>query len=415
MPAQMLYARRQRLVFVLTWLSYAAFYLTRKNFSVVKARLHDTVGISIDALAATDTAYLAAYALGQFVQGPLSDRFGPRRMLAFSMLGSAWCSALLGFSHVAYAFVGLFCLNGFFQAAGWSNGVKAIAAWFAPATRGKVMGAWATNYQVGGLVATALATWALTNAGWRSAFWLAALGVGAVGWAVGVYLPTCHAETAAGAQPGQPLATLMRRPTLWAFGTAYAGLKLVRYSLIFWLPFFLHERQGMSESQAGYTSLAFEVGGIVGALGLGILADRLGPGRRVLLVAPSLFACAAALSAYQSLATHGPFAAFVCLVAIGALLVGPDAMISGVCAQDLAGAQSCGAAAGFINGMGSLGAILQGILTAWVARVFGWETLFAFLTGAVLISGTVMGVLALKPKALVAPGQWAPKAAAACD
>lgn len=39
-------SRYQARAFVLTWLSYAGYYLTRKPVSVVKARLQDEQGIS---------------------------------------------------------------------------------------------------------------------------------------------------------------------------------------------------------------------------------------------------------------------------------------------------------------------------------------------------------------------------------
>ena len=66
--------RLQVLVFALTWLSYASYYLTRKNLSVVKSRLHDTLGVSMTVLGEIDTLYLACYALGMFASGALGDR-----------------------------------------------------------------------------------------------------------------------------------------------------------------------------------------------------------------------------------------------------------------------------------------------------------------------------------------------------
>ena len=51
------------------------------------------------------------------------------------------------------------------------------------------------------------------------------------------------------------------------------------------------------------------------------------------------------------------------MVLIGFLLFGPDALVSSVAAQDLGGAAASGTAAGFINGVGSVGAILQASVT----------------------------------------------------
>ncbi|MCC6525488.1 MAG: hypothetical protein IT373_22750, partial [Polyangiaceae bacterium] len=53
--------------FALTWLAYASYYLCRKNFGVVKAKLDLDEGW----LVAIDTAMLAAYAVGQFASGAI--------------------------------------------------------------------------------------------------------------------------------------------------------------------------------------------------------------------------------------------------------------------------------------------------------------------------------------------------------
>ena len=60
--------RLQLRVFALTWLCYASYYFTRKNLSVVKSRLHETLHISTTALGSIETLYLASYAVGQIRQ-----------------------------------------------------------------------------------------------------------------------------------------------------------------------------------------------------------------------------------------------------------------------------------------------------------------------------------------------------------
>jgi sugar phosphate permease len=80
---------------------------------------------------------------------------------------------------------------------------------------------------------------------------------------------------------------------------------------------------------------------------------------------------------------NGPVAAFTSMMLIGFLLFGPDALL-GVCAQDVGGAGGAGTAAGVVNGVGSVGAILQGVVTPMLAGK-GWSTLyftFAVAAGA---------------------------------
>jgi sugar phosphate permease len=58
--------------------------------------------------------------------------------------------------------------------------------------------------------------------------------------------------------------------------------------------------------------------------------------------------------------------------------------------QDLGGPRAAASAAGLINGIGSLGAVLQGALTALVVQQWGWEALFFAFIGLALLSGLVL-------------------------
>ena len=63
-------------IFAVTWLSYAGFYICRKNFSVVMPILTDEFGFTKTDLALILTGYSLIYMLGQIVNGLLCDRFG---------------------------------------------------------------------------------------------------------------------------------------------------------------------------------------------------------------------------------------------------------------------------------------------------------------------------------------------------
>ena len=77
-------------IFAVTWLSYAGLYLCRKNFSVIMPFLMDDYGFTKTDLAWVLTGYSLIYMLGQFVNGLLSDRFGPRIIVATGLLISVF-------------------------------------------------------------------------------------------------------------------------------------------------------------------------------------------------------------------------------------------------------------------------------------------------------------------------------------
>ncbi len=411
-PANEAAARRRALqarAFTLTWLGYASYYLTRKNFSVVKNRLHEELGISVGALAGIDTFYLVLYAVGQFLCGGLGDRFGARRMLAFGMFASAAGAVVFGLSSTWWILALAFGLNGVFQATGWPNSVKAMTPWLARRSRGFVMGIWCTNYQVGGLAATALATFALVNFGWRAAFFAPAGWVGAVGLIVLLFLidkpqdaglPPLddNVDVAFAAGPAaprrSPFMAMIRLPALWILGGSYFGLKLIRYSLLFWLPFFLKRSLGYSEGAAGYLSTSFEAGGIVGVVLIGRVADRWFAKNPMRLVAPVILALAGSFLMLRVAGPIGMWAVGGSLALIGFLLFGPDALLSGAVAQNLGRDRAAGSAAGIINGLGSIGGACQGVVTAYVSQTWGWNALFLFFVAFAVVSAFALLPLA---------------------
>ncbi len=394
--------------FVLTWVSYATYYLTRKNLAVVKSRLHDELGFSVAQLGSFDTVYLLAYALGQFGSGVLGDRIGPRRLIALGMIGSALCSCSFGLSSAFLPMFLAFAINGIFQSTGWPGTVKAMQPFFGSAQRGGVMGLWSTNYQVGGLLATALATYLLSRLGWRAAFLLPALWVAGIGLVVYFFLiekPPASLTSSTAlksshdiARPAPPIRkdfrilALLREPLLLSIGAAYFGLKLIRYSLLFWLPYYLHHHFRYSESQAGYLSLPFEIGGIIGAIAIGWLSDRCCREHRMRVATPTLFFLSCALFAYQWYGGHSPLWNALLLGSVGFLLFGPDTLISGAVAQEVGGAQATARVAGVINGIGSIGAICSPLLVAWSIEHFGWSFLFFGFVGVAFIATLCLGI-----------------------
>lgn len=386
-------------MFSLTWLSYASYYLTRKNLSVAKKSIEQELGISREALGWIDTGYLAAYAAGQFLFGRVADRVGARRVLVAGMLATAGCSWWFGLSSRAAVMALAFGLNGLVQSTGWSANVKTMTQWFGPERRGAVMGAWSTCYQVGSLVANPVCTAFLVALGWRAAFFYPPLAVAAVALLLAAFLPrppageglqTSPATTPPPATSPRAAGDVLRRPLLWVMGASYFFMKLIRYVLLFWLPYYMQDALGYSKALAGNLPLAFEAGGALGSLTIGWLSDRVFRGQRLKVGLGALVGLAAALPLYGALAGRGVAPNAVALAAVGFLLFGPDSLLSATAAQDLGGRSQAGTAAGVINGLGSTGAVFSGALAAWCSARFGWGALYTLLGGGALLAAAIL-------------------------
>ena len=194
--------------------------------------------------------------------------------------------------------------------------------------------------------------------------------------------PTSAASSAkASADLAAARSRLLRSPTIWSYGVAYFCLKLIRYSLLLWLPYYLEKVLHYEKLRAANVSTSFEIGGIAGTIVIGLLSDRLRHVPRSVIAAVSLIGLAAAFQLYTVVGGTGQIANFLSMALVGFLLFGPDSLISGAAAQDAGGAEAAALAAGLINGIGSLGAILQEVVTRSVSARWGWDGLFHVFVG----------------------------------
>lgn len=391
--------RRRNLVWGTTWLAYATYYLGRKTFSSAKHALETAKLLDVTQLGYIDSGYLAAYALGQFLNGALGDRVGARRLVGFGLMASAALCFLFGSSSAALVLMGLFTLNGIAQATGWPGVTRAMTEWTTPQNRGTVMGFWSTCYQAGPLLAGPFAGMLIKAYGWRAAFQLPAaimIGVGVL-----VLLLVRPGPTPAGAaEPSSAEAVaqgraaqreVLRNRVLWSYGASYFCIKFVRYALQLWLPYYLQKQLGYAADLASYVSAAFEAGGLVGVIAIGVMSDRRSLGR-VGLSAGSLLVLALALLACAKLVGASLWLNVALLALIGAFLFGPDSILCGAAAQDAGGRQATSMATGLVNGIGSVGALLVGLLVPGMSKLYGWNALFPCLVGV-----AVLGALCLIP------------------
>lgn len=378
--------RRRNLVWGVTWLAYAAYYLGRKGFSASKHSLKSAGLLDTQALGAIDTLYLAAYSLGQFMNGALGDRVGARRLVGFGLLASAALCAAFGSVSSALLFAVLFTLNGVAQATGWPGTTRAMAEWTTPQNRGAVMGLWSTCYQVGPFLAGPFMGVLIARYGWRGAFHVPALLMAVVAllvlWLVRPGPRPAQAQLATPAEDhaARRLAqrAVVRNPVLWCYGASYFFIKFTRYALALWLPFYLQEQLGYAVDQANVVASAFEGGGMVGVVAMGALSDRFG---RVRLSALSLLALALSLLAAARLVGDDPWLNVLVLAVVGAFLFAPDSILCGAAAQDAGGRHAAAMATGFVNGVGSVGAFIEGLTVPLLAERYGWQALFPCLVG----------------------------------
>lgn len=413
------HSREQRLyrwrIFILGWIAYAGFYLCRKNLGVLMPYLKTDLGYTKEEFAGAIFAYNLFYMLGQFGNGALVDRFGPRLMVGAGLLAAALANVGMGFATVLTAFVVLNAANGYFQSTGWPGLVKVMSAWTSVKERGITMAWWSTNYVVGGLVGGVLATWfaadrsLFAGLGWRRGFWGPALILACIGVLFIVFVRNSPRDVGlpeiADLDPvstdtnGEEVKTVsavreaLSQSAVWITGIMYFFVKLTRYSLVFWLPTYMVEHLHYTNSVAGYTSsICYDLVGFLGVVAAGYFSDRLFQARRFPVGGLMLIGLGAAFLLQIKLVTAGILYNSLGFCLIGFLTFGPDSLMSGAAAMDLGSRRGAGTVAGIINGMGSSGQLFSSLLVAYVTKHYGWDSLFylfalfSFIGGALLLT-----------------------------
>jgi OPA family sugar phosphate sensor protein UhpC-like MFS transporter len=384
------------LVFASTWLAYAGYYLTRKNYAVAQPAFMQELGWTKDQVGIIVTGYATVYAVGQFINGVLGDRLGARVMLAIGFVLTAICSALLGFGESVGVMALIYGINGYAQSMGWPNVTRAMTNWFTVRERGRVMGWWGTNYPVGEAIATAFAAFLLAHYGWRSTFIVPAAVVLVVGVAVtlmvrdhprDVGLPPINlsTRTAPAVRESAWASSLkhLKDARVLTVGLAYFCLKFVRYTFIFWIGTYFVETMGFTPVQAAELQIPFPLIGALGAIAAGYLSDKVFRARRAPAAVLMLVGLGLGLIVFLFLPKDALLAALV-LSFCGFMTFGPDMLISAAAAMDFGTEEAGATATGFVNGLGSAGAAVQGAVVGWVAHAYGWDAVFYILIGMVV-------------------------------
>ena len=394
-------------IFAITWLAYAAFYFTRKAFSVAKLGIGEDPSFMLDkaAMANLDAIYLAAYAVGQFTWGMLADRFGPRVVVLGGLLISAAAAAVMGSYATFPIFATCMLIQGLAQSTGWAGLCKNIGSFFPSSQRGRVLGLWSSCYAFGGLVASPFAGWwAYTLVGsWHAAFFSSAAVVAAVALLFFIFqrnkpedvgLPAVEPEPQS-MSPGSnlcsvwaPLREILRNRTVLTLGLAYFLLKPARYAILLWGPVIVFEQMpSVGKVGAAIIPTAFELAGLLGPIMIGLASDKLFGARRMPACVLSLLALTVTLALFMGALHTGSVMLVVALLFVmGLTLYGPDSMISGAAAIDFGKAKAGATAAGFVNGCGSVGAVLGGLLPGYFDSV----TVFIVFAGCALFSALVL-------------------------
>ena len=372
-------------ILIATYIGYAGYYLARKVFSICKTSLVADFGWDLRMVAHLWTVYLVAYMLGQFLNSYFGRKYGPRVILLGGLAISIACNIVFGFANSYATFLVFMFINGLVQATGWPGCVGTVSQWLRKKEQGTYIGIWSTNYQLGTMAVAALGGYLLGRYGWRWSFFGCNLVTIGVWWLL--YFWQRNKPEDAGLDPivektaldgravrGSEAAQVNFReylaialnPVVLVMGASYFCIKFLRYALDSWLPAFLN-LQGLGVANASYYSQVFTVAGFGGAILAGILLDRVFKGNWVAL---SLLMGLGVIAGYLAVIYLGtsPISVAMLFGVVGFMIYGPDTILCGVASVVVAGEMNSVAVAGVVNGIGSIGPIVQEEVIGWLMR-----------------------------------------------
>lgn len=121
-----------------------------------------------------DVAFLSCYSLGMYLAGHLGDTLDLRLFLTTGMVGSGIFVGLFGMGyfwkvHGFGFYLAMQMVAGLFQATGWPSVVAVIGNWFGKRKRGLIMGVWNAHTSVGNISGSLLAA-SVLDYGWGWSF-----------------------------------------------------------------------------------------------------------------------------------------------------------------------------------------------------------------------------------------------------
>ena len=101
---------------------YLFYYFCKYNFGVALKEIQDVFGFSNQSIGWITTIFTLAYAAGQFINGFLGDRYGPKRIMLIGAVGSVIANVCFGLSGTLVFFVLFWAINAYFSSCGWAPG-----------------------------------------------------------------------------------------------------------------------------------------------------------------------------------------------------------------------------------------------------------------------------------------------------
>ncbi|XKL65384.1 hypothetical protein PGB90_008804 [Kerria lacca] len=375
-----------------------------------------------------DSAFLFSYAISMFFSGFIGERMNLRYFLTIGTLMSGICIYIFGLAkiyniHNIWYFIGVQFFGGIFQTTGWPGVVTVVGNWYGREKNGLIFGLWNSHTSVGNILGTVVAGMYVEQ-DWSKSFTVLAIVMMVLSIVIFLFLLSEPSSIRSSSTSNiidsdiqsevavqnevifvlenrarvEQRPILSQEPSVKAIGFIEAlkipGVaefslslffaKLVSYTFLYWLPFYIHSSTTFSPEFSAEISTLFDIGGIAGGIIAGAVSDYTGMqaftcGAMLLYSVPMLYI-------YYIYGGTCLSVNILLLLLCGALVNGPYALITTAVSAKLGmhrtlseNTKALSTVTAIIDGTGSIGAASGPLFAGFVSDYFGWEYVFFML------------------------------------
>jgi len=260
-------------VLMITWMGWISIYLARSVLPPVLPVLTTELGLTYTQSGLLETAYLIGYIISKLPAGTLSEKYGPRKVLAASMIGYGASTFLIAY---AQGFIHIFMLRflvGLFQGVHLPVANALLSDRFGD-KQSRAIGFNESGANVGNTLAFPVAVSILSVWGWRTAFMVLSLPAFLLSVAT-LYLMKDEVAVTEKAEKEEGVL----RDYLWVlmpYALSHATYNLVLRTTFTFTPSFLVEFKGMTVAAAGFMDMVLPAAGIFAKISSGLIVERTG-------------------------------------------------------------------------------------------------------------------------------------------
>jgi len=280
--------RTHYVILGMSWAGWLFDFYDLMLFSFLTIPIQKTLGLSAAALSFIIGASLAATAAGGVVFGYLADRFGRKTVLSWTILIYSVGAFLCGLSNGVVTLLAFRVLTGLGVGGEWATGQTLVGETFPARLRARFAAVMQTGAPlgialasvVGGFLEPAFAARFGEGMAWRGCFFVSVLPALLVVFIrrfmpeSDIWLARLHQKKEADRGHIHDLLFTPHLRRLFWLGLVLAITDMSAYWFTYsWLPKYLYDQLGFSIAKSAIWMIATQLGGFIGYISFGIVAD----------------------------------------------------------------------------------------------------------------------------------------------